>query len=83
MALIWISAAVLLLVIVPVVVALLGRVKRPVVAIEEQSQYLARTGTELVSLLDAVEALPRVRELVGQTGAGVARYGGAVDQILG
>lgn len=83
MAMYWITSAVLLLVIVPVVVKLLNSVKQPVEQIREQSEYLAAAGVSLVSLLDAVDQLPRTRELVGQTGAGLARYGGAVDQILG
>lgn len=83
MALFWITSAVLLLVVVPVVVKLLNSVKQPVEQIREQSEYLAAAGASLVSLLDAVDELPRTRELVSQTGAGLARYGGAVDQILG
>lgn len=83
MALLWITSAVLLLVVVPVVVKLLNGVKQPVEQIREQSEYLAAAGASLVSLLDAVDQLPRTRELVGQTGAGLARYGGAVDRILG
>ena len=83
MAILWITSAVLLLVIVPVVVKLLSGVKRPIEQIREQSEFLAAAGASLISLLDAVDELPRTRELVGQTGAGLARYGGAVDQILG
>lgn len=83
MALFWISSAVLLLVVVPVVVKLLNRVKQPVEEIRQQSEYLAAAGFSLISLLDAVDQLPRTQELVGRTGAGLARYGGAIDQILG
>lgn len=83
MAIVWITSAVLLLVVVPVVVALLNRVKEPIEDIRKQSEYLVVAGPSIVTLLDAVGQLPRTRELVGQTGAGLARYGGAVDQILG
>jgi hypothetical protein len=83
MALVWITSAVLLLVVVPVVVTLLNGVKAPVEDIRKQSEYLLVAGGSLVTLLDATSKLPRTRELVGQTGAGLARYGGAVDQILG
>lgn len=83
MALLWITSAVLLLVVVPVVVKLLGQVKRPVDEIRKQSEYLVVAGGSVVTLLDAVNQLPRTQELVGQTGAGLQRYGSAVDQILG
>ncbi len=83
MALLWITSAVLLLVVVPVVVKLLSRVKQPVEEIRKQSEYRVVAGGSIVTLLGAVGELPRTKQLVGQTGAGVTRYGGAVDQILG
>jgi hypothetical protein len=84
MAIVWITSAVLLLVITPVVVMLLNRVKRPVGEIRKQSDYLCLIGAPtLLKHLDAVDQLPKTRQLVGETGAGVARYGGALDQILG
>lgn len=79
----WIGNIVLLLVVVPVVIVLLRRVKKPVEEIKVGSDVLARTSVSLVVLLDAVDHLPKTRELVGQTGAGVARYGAALDEILG
>jgi len=83
MALEWISSAVLLLVVVPVVVVLLNRVKQPVRQIRKQSEYLLVAAPTLVKHLDAVDQLPKTKQLVRETGAGVARYGGALDQILG
>lgn len=83
MALLWITSAVLLLVVVPVVVVLLNRVKQPVGQIRKQSEHLLATAPSLVKHLDAVDQLPKTKGLVGETGAGVARYGSAVDQILG
>jgi len=49
MALLWITSAVLLLVVVPVVVKLLGQVKRPVDEIRKQSEYLARIVHEMAA----------------------------------
>lgn len=78
----WIGNIVPLL-IVPVVIVLLQRVKKPVKEIKAGSDVLAGTSASLVVLLDAVDQLPKTRELVGQTGAGVSRYGAALDEILG
>lgn len=78
----WIGNIVLLLV-VPVVIVLLQRVKKPVKEIKAGSDVLAGTSASLVVLLDAVDQLPKTRELVGQTGVGVSRYGAALDEILG
>lgn len=79
----WIGNIVLLLVVVPVVVVLLQRVKKPVKEIKAGSDALAGTSASLVVLLAAVDQLPRTRELVGQTSAGVSRYGAALDEIMG
>jgi len=83
MAIVWITSAVLLLVITPVVIKLLGGVKKPVKQIQRQSEQLLAAAPTLSRNLDSVGKLPKTKELVGQTGAGVARYGSAVDQILG
>lgn len=84
MAIVWITSAVLLLVITPVVVVLLNRVKQPVGEIAKQSDYLCLVAAPtLVKHLGAIDQLPKTRQLVSETGAGVARYGGALDQILG
>jgi len=83
MAIVWITSAVLLLVITPVVIKLLSAVKRPVVQIRRQSEQLLAAAPTLTKNLDSVGKLPKTKELGGQTSAGVARYGGAVDRILG
>ncbi len=82
MILLWIFSAVLLLVIVPVVVVLLGRVAAPVGEIERAAHELAAQAEKIVSLLDAVDDLPETRRLVGQTGSEVSRYGAALDNVL-
>lgn len=82
MILLWIGSAVLLLVIVPVVVLLLLRVVAPVARIEHAAHGLEALGESIVSLLDAVDQLPETRRLVGQTGSEVARYGGALDNVM-
>jgi hypothetical protein len=78
----WVGSAVLLLVIVPVVVKLLGRVAEPVQEIEHATHGLAARAESIVSLLDTVDQLPETRRLVGQTGSGVFRYGAALDEVL-
>ncbi len=77
-----IGSAVLLLVIVPVVVVLLGRVAAPVGEVERAARELAAQAEKIVSLLDAVDELPETRRLVGQTGSEVSRYGAALDNVL-
>jgi hypothetical protein len=82
MILLWIGSAVLLLVIVPVVVRLLRRVLEPVEEIESAVHALRAEAELIVALLDAVDALPETRSLVGQTGSGASRYGAALDKVL-
>lgn len=82
MALWWIGNIVALVVIIPVVVVLLGRVLTPVQRIREQADGLAKLSGSLLFLLEAVKELPRTQQLVNETGAGVGRYGAALDEIL-
>ncbi len=82
MIILWVGSAVLLLVIVPVVVVLLGRVAAPVADIERAAHSLAARAETIVQLLDAVNDLPETRRLVGQTGSEVGRYGQALDEVL-
>lgn len=82
MILLWLSSAVLLVVVIPVIVALLRRVAEPVEKIEQAAHDLAVRAESIVSLLDAVNELPETRRLVGQTGSEVSRYGAALDKVL-
>lgn len=77
-----IGSALLLLVIVPILVGLLGRVLGPAEEIERSAQGLAALAESIVSLLGAVDDLPETRRLVGQTGSEVSRYGAALDKVL-
>lgn len=78
----WIGNLILLLVVVPVVVVLLGRVLAPVRDIEKTANGLKVRSGSLVTLLDAVNDLPTTRRLVGETGTRLGRYGAALDEIL-
>ena len=82
MALWWIGNLILLLVVVPVVIVLLKRVLLPVKRIEKTSNQLRGRSASVVTLLDAVNDLPATQRLVGETNAGLGRYGAALDQIL-
>ncbi len=82
MIILWVGSAVLLLVIVPVVVALLGRVAAPVADIERATHSLAARAETIVLLLDAVNELPETRRLVSQTSSEVGRYGQTLDDVL-
>ncbi len=77
-----IGSALLLLVIVPILVGLLGRVLEPAEEIERSTRGLAALAESIVSLLGAVDDLPETRRLVGQTGSEVSRYGAALDKVL-
>lgn len=82
MALWWLGNIVLIAVVVPVLITILRRVIAPAEAIASGADELAKAGSKLVSDLDAVAALVATRRLVAETGAGLARYGGALDEIL-
>jgi hypothetical protein len=78
----WISNAVLLLVIVPVVVILLrgvlGAAKETTQAVDGLQPVAAAASKDL----DAVELLGTTQEQVSQTVGVVANYGGSLDTIL-
>ena len=78
----WIVAAVLLLVILPVVVVLLRNVLNEARAIVPSAQSIARTARAGSKDLDAAALLVTTQEQVAQTVAGVANYGGSLDVIL-
>ena len=78
----WIVAAVLLLVILPVVVYLLHNVLAEARAIVPSVESIARSAQAGSKDLDAAPLLVRTQEQVTQTVAGVANYGGSLDVIL-
>lgn len=78
----WLGNAVFLLVIIPVVILLLNKVMRPVVEIGRYADDVLEHGVILIASLDATDELLKTRELVKKVGAGVGRYGAALDRIL-
>lgn len=78
----WIGNIVFVAVIIPVVIMLLNRVLRPALEIGKYADDVLEHGVILIASLDATEELLKTRDLVKQVGAGVGRYGAALDRIL-
>jgi hypothetical protein len=78
----WIGNIVLLAVVVPVVLVILRSVIKPAASIKKRSDELVSTGGSIVHNLDAVYDLLETQRLIGLTGAGIGRYGAALDQII-
>lgn len=82
MALWWIGNIVLLAVVIPVVIVILISVVKPAASIKRRSDDLIVVGGSIVTNLDSVYDLLETQRLVGLTGAGLGRYGAALDEIL-
>lgn len=78
----WIGNIVFLVVIIPVVIMLLNRVLRPILEIRKYADDVLEHGVLAIASLDATEELLKTRALVKEVGAGVGRYGAALDRIL-
>ena len=78
----WISDAVLLVVVLPVVVYLLRGVLNAATSIVPSVQEIARVAAAGSKDLDAAVLLLTTQEQVAQTVAVVANYGGSLDVIL-
>lgn len=78
----WIGNAVLLLVVIPLVLAIAEGVIRPTVEIRRYADDILANGLRVAANLDPVPALVDTRRMVGETLAGVARYGAALDEML-
>lgn len=78
----WIGNAVLLLVVIPLVVVLAEAVIRPTVEIKRYAEDILDNGVAVTMNLDPVPVLVDTRRMVGETLAGVARYGAALDRLL-
>jgi len=78
----WIGNAIFVLVVIPVVVVLLARLVKPVVAIEKHVNVIHQDAGRIVVALDGVKGLITTRDLVKQVGGGLTRYVTAVDRIL-
>lgn len=78
----WIGNAIFLLVVIPVVLLLLQNLLRPVMEIRRYVDDTLEHGLLAIAALDAVDALPRTRDLVKDVGGGVQRYGAALDRLV-
>ncbi len=78
----WIGNAIFILVVIPVVVVLLARLVKPVVAIEKYVNAIHQDAGRIVVALDGVKSLVTTRDLVKRVGGGLTRYVTAVDRIL-
>jgi hypothetical protein len=79
---VWIGAAILLVVVLPIVVVLLKGVLDAARSIVPATDSIAATAEAGSSDLDAAALLLTTREQVKETIAGVAAYGGSLDVIL-
>lgn len=79
----WIGNALLLLVVIPLVLHVADRVIRAANEINQYADDILANGLLVAANLDPVPALVETRSMVGDTLAGVARYGQALDEILG
>lgn len=79
----WIANGLLLLVIIPVVVLLLHRLRQPVLEIRAYADDVLEHGVLALANLDAVDELVETRQRVGVLKEQVIAYGGSVARILG
>jgi len=78
----WIGLLALVVVVVPVVVFLLYGVLKSALAVRRATDDIVEVGTAMVADLQPVPELLKTENMVGQTTAGLARYGAALDKIL-
>ena len=78
----WIGAAILILVVFPIVVVLLKGVLDAAKSIVPATDSIAATAAAGSKDLDAAALLLTTQEQVKQTVAGVAGYGGSLDVII-
>ncbi|MCA1673434.1 MAG: hypothetical protein LC799_14950 [Actinobacteria bacterium] len=78
----WIGNAIFLVVVIPVVVVLLQRLKGATVEVGRQIDIVHGQAGGIVIAVDDVKALIPTRDAVKQVGAGLTRYVKAVDRLL-
>jgi hypothetical protein len=84
MALWWIGAVVLLVVVLPVVIALLNRVLAAVERIRGAADEILAGGVRLVGELEGVpEGLAVTDKTIEEIKVGAVRYAGSVAKLLG
>jgi len=77
-----IGLLVLFLVVAPLLVVLAQRVLRRAIEVRRYADDVLVHGVGITANLDPVPALLDTRDLVKQAGAGLLRYGGAVERLL-
>jgi hypothetical protein len=83
MALWWVGALALLLVVLPVVIALLNRILAAVERIRDASEDILADGVALNDGLEPVPALlATTDETIGEVQVGAVRYAGSVQKLL-
>ncbi len=78
----WIGNVVLFVVVIPLVVVLANSVVRPAVEIRKYADDILENGVLVTGNLDPIPALADTRRMIGETLAGVGRYGAALDRLL-
>lgn len=78
----WIGNAVFVLVIIPVVVVLLRRLREPVIEIDKSVSDALDHGVQAIAALDVIDELGTTRERIGEVKTQLTRYGDALDRIL-
>jgi|1185.fasta_scaffold1061478_1 hypothetical protein len=78
----WIGNALFLIVVVPVVVVLLQRLKTSAVEVGREIDAIHDQAGGIVIAVDDVKALGPTRDAVKRVGAGLTRYVKAVDRLL-
>jgi len=78
----WIGNVIFILVVIPVVVVLLQRLKRSAVDVGKRIDTIHGQAGGIVIAVDDVKALIPTRDAVKRVGAGLTRYVKAVDRIL-
>lgn len=79
----WIGNVVFVLVVIPLVVLLLHRLRKPVIEIRDYAEDALEHGVSAIAALDAVDELVETRDRINLLKNQVATYGGSVAKILG
>jgi hypothetical protein len=78
----WIGLALLYGLVLPLVVLLLHRLRRPVLEIRRYVDDTLEHGVLAIAALDAVDELVETRDRIGTVKQQVAAYGGNVARLL-
>ncbi len=78
----WVGNVILFIVVIPLVVVLANSVVRPAVEIRRYADDILENGVLVTGNLDPIPALVDTRRMIGETLAGVRRYGAALDRLL-